>query len=374
MTRLVCDVLIIGAGVLGCSTAFHLAKQRGARVIVFEKGSVAAGATKRSGALIHAHHTDETTARLAHASWKYFQNWQEITGTSCGFAKTGLIVTAGQADETKLRGEVEKLSKIGVTRIIISPAELKELQPHAHIDDIAIAAHEPDAGYVDAIAATTTLATRAKELGVKFKTGTLVKNIRVQMNRVFGVDTTIGEIDALTVIVTAGVWTDRLLKPLGVQIGTQSMRAQVAFFDRPPELKAGHAAFIDYITGAHFRPHTFGLTMVGLNAPASAETNPDAFDENVPGDFVNDARQRLAARLPAMAQARYVRGHAGIYDVAPDNRPVISRVPGIAGLIVAAGFGGIGFAVAPAVGACVAEMITDGEARTVDVRKLEIRN
>ena len=178
--------------------------------------------------------------------------------------------------------------------------------------------------------------------------------------------------DALTVVVTAGAWTDRLLKPLGVQIGVQSMRAQVAFFDRPPELKAGHTAFIDYITGAHFRPHTFGMTMVGLNAPASEEKNPDSFDENVPSDFIDDARQRLAARLPAMAQARYVRGHAGIYDVTPDKRPVISRVPGIAGLIVAAGFGGAGFALAPAASACVAEMITDGEARTVDVKKLEV--
>lgn len=372
MTRLVCDVLIIGAGALGCSTAFHLAKQRGTRVIVVEKGSLAAGATKRSGALIFAHHADETTARLAHASWKYFQNWQAIAGASCGLVKTGLVVTAGQSDETKLRGEVEQLTKIDVNCKIISPAELKELQPHARIDDVAIAAHEPDAGYVDPIAATTTLAARAKELGVNFKTGTLVKNIRVQMNRVFGVDTTIGEIDALTVVVTAGAWTDRLLKPLGVQIGIQSMRAHVAFFDRPPELKAGHAAFIDYITGAHFRPHPFGMTMVGLNAPASEEKNPDSFDENVPSDFINDARQRLAARLPSMAQARYVRGHAGMCDVTPDKRPVISRVPGIAGLIVAAGFGGSGLAVAPAVGACAAELITDGEARMVDVKKLVV--
>ncbi len=374
MTRLVCDVLILGAGILGCSVAFQLAQQRGTRVIVVEKGSLASGATKRSGALIHAHHADETTARLAHASWNYFQNWQTIVGTSCGFTQTGLIITAGQSAETKLRGEIERQTQMGITSKRIAPAELKELQPHAHIDDVAIAAYEPDAGFVDPLAATTTLATRAKELGVNFKTGTLVKNIRVQMNRVCGVDTTVGEIDALTIVVAAGAWTDRLLKPLGVQVGIQSIRAQVAFFDRPPELKAGHAAFIDYITGAHFRPHTYGLTMVGLNTPANAETNPDAFDENVPNDFVNEVRQRLAARLPAMTNARFIRGHAGIYDVAPDNRPIISRVPGIAGLMVAAGFGGAGFAVAPAVGACVAEIITQGEARMVDVKRLEIGN
>jgi sarcosine oxidase subunit beta len=193
------------------------------------------------------------------------------------------------------------------------------------------------------------------------------------MGRVFGIDTTTGEIDALTVVVMAGGWTDRLLKPLGVQIGIQNTRAQVAFFDRPAEMKTGHAAFIDWTTGAHFRPHTFGMTMVGLNESPTEERNPDSFDETVPNEFVDDVRQRLAARLPAMTTARYVRGHAGIYDASPDARPVISRVPGVAGLIVAAGLGGIGFMLAPAVGACIAEMVTDGEARTVDVKKLEIR-
>jgi sarcosine oxidase subunit beta len=73
-----------------------------------------------------------------------------------------------------------------------------------------------------------------------------------------------------------------------------------------------------------------------------------------------------------MAHARYVRGHAGVYDPSPDGHPVLGRVPGIAGLFVAAGFSGIGFALAPAVGECVSELVADGEARTVDVRALGI--
>jgi sarcosine oxidase subunit beta len=71
-----------------------------------------------------------------------------------------------------------------------------------------------------------------------------------------------------------------------------------------------------------------------------------------------------------MAHARYVRGHAGVYDMSPDGHAVLGRVPGIAGLFVAAGFSGIGFALAPAIGACVSELVADGEARTVDVGTL----
>ncbi len=373
MSRIVSDVVIIGAGVIGCSAAFHLSKQLGSRVIVLEKGSLASGMTKRSGALIQSYYAHEPEARLAHASLQSFRNWKDIVGGSCSFTQTGCAVVVGNnADAANLHKRVSELQQIGVPSEIVSPATLAELQPSVRVDDLTLATYEPEAGYADPVATTQSLAARAKESGVTFKTGTLVKSIRVDMGRVCGVDTTTGLIDALTVVVVAGPWTDRLLKPLGIEIGIQNTRAQVAFFDRPAELKASHAAFIDWTTGAHFRPHAFGLTMGGLNAAQAPEKNPDAFDESVPPEFVADVQQRIAVRLPALANARYIRGHAGVYDTSPDARPIISRVPGIEGLIIAAGFSGKGFALAPAVGKCIAEMVTDGAARTVDVKELDM--
>lgn len=374
MSRVVCDVVIVGAGVTGCSAALHLSRRRDVRVIVVEKGSIGSGMTKRSGALIHAQYRDEIETRLAQTSLRDFQNWKELTGASCGFTKTGCVSVAGEKDAATLRAQANQLARIGGKAHVLAPTELRELEPHARIDDLAAAAYEPEAGYADPVLATQTLAARAKESGVTFKTGTHVKNIRINNGRVAGVNTTTGEIDALTVVLMTGPWVDRLLQPLGVAIGIQNTRAQVVFFERPAELKSGHAAFIDWTTGAHFRPHTYGLTMGGLNISQVEEKNPDSFDEAVSADFVTDIRQRIAARIPAMANARYVRGHAGVYDTTSDARPVISRVPGFDGLFVAAGFNGTGFALAPAVGACVAELVTDGEARTVDVRGLEIRS
>ena len=365
----VADVVIIGGGMMGCSTAFYLAQRKGPRVIVVEKGALASGQTKRSGALIHTHYALEPEGRLALASLRTFQDWSEIIGGNCGFTQTGLVSTAGsEADAARLRGDVQRLSSLGAHTRIVSRDELRELQPAARVDDIALAAFEPDAGYADPVAAAQTLATRAKDLGVVFKTGTYVRSIRVDHGRVTGIDTNVGSIDALTVVVMAGPWSDRLLKPLGVEIGIRALRAQVAFFDRPPELRVGHAAFVDSITGVHFRPHTFGLTMAGLTAPQTEELeNPDQFDETISRELVADVQQRVAARLPAMASARFTRGHAGIYDMSPDGHAVIGRAPGIHGLIIAAGFSGTGFALAPAVGACIGELIADGEARTVDV-------
>ncbi len=363
------DVVIVGAGIVGCSTAFHLAQRKGTRVIVIEKGPIAYGMTKRSGALIRAHFADAPTARLALASLRAFQNWHDLVGEPGGWMPTGLVTTAGDdAGAARLRREVERLRGIGVNTRMISRDELRELQPAARVDDIALAAYEPEAGYADPVEATQALATRAKALGATFKTGTYVKSILVDHGRVHGVDTTIGPIEALTVAVIAGPWSDRLLEPLGVGIGIQSLRAEVAFFERPAELKAGHAAFIDTITGAHFRPHPYGLTMAGLTAPSPEPLKtPDQFDESISREHVADVQRRVAARLPAMAQARFTRGHAGIYDMSPDGQPVLGNAPGIRGLVIAAGFSGNGFTLAPAVGACISELIADGEARTADL-------
>ena len=374
MNRIIADVIIVGAGIVGCSVALHLARRKGIRVLVVEKGPVGSGMTKRSGGLIRAHaarRAHPTEARLAVASWQFFQNWPEIVGGNCGFTKTGLIVVASEEQAPQLGTQVGQLQALGANTQFISRSELRDLQPSTRVEDIGLAAYEPDAGFVDPTLTPQSLAARAKEWGAKFKTGTMAKSIRVDFHRVIGVDTNIGLIEALNVVIAAGPWTDRLLKPLHAAIGIRTPRVQVAFFDRPTELRAGHTAFEDWNTGAHFRPHTFGLTMAGMNAPqAGEETNPDSFDESVSPMFVANVQQRLAARIPALAHARYIRGHAGVYDASPDGHAVLGRVPGIAGLFVAAGFSDIGFAIAPAVGACLSELIADGETRTADVSAL----
>lgn len=366
--RPVTDVVIVGAGVMGGSAAFHLARLRLPRVIVVEKGALASGMTKRSGALIRTHFAHAGEAQLAQASLPYFQNWKDRVGGTCGFAQTGLgVIARDETGATELREQVARLQAIGVNTRIVSREELQKLEPAARVDDVTLAAYDADAGYADPVATTQMLTARAKEMGVVFKTGTLVKSIRVERGRVTAVETTTGPIETATVVVMAGAWSDRLLKPLGVEIGIRAERVQVAYFERPPELRKGHAAFWDLSTGAHFRPHTFGLTQGGLSATDSVATNPDQFDETIPPAFIAQMQQHIAARLPAMARAKFVRGHAGVHDMTPDGHAVLDRAPGLRGLVIAAGFNGVGFGFAPAVGACIAELIVDGEARTVDL-------
>lgn len=371
MSRLIADVVVIGGGIVGCSAALHLAQRKGTRVLVVEKGPLGAGMTRRSGAFIRAALATPPETALARVSAPYFRAWQERVGGSCGFTPTGLLVLATEQHAARLREQLAQWQTQGAPIQTLTRGDVRDWQADARVDDIALAAYDPSAGFADPILTTQTLAARAKALGARFKTGTMVKRIRIEYGRVVGVETNIGIIETLNVVVCAGAWSERLLAPLHAEIGLRVRRVPLVFFERPAELRAGHLAFEDWATGAHFRPHTFGLTAGGLLAPGE-EVSPDAFDESVAATFVAAAQQRMAARLPALARARYLRGHAGVYEAREDGRAALGGVPGLAGLFVATGFGSAGFTLAPAVGACVAELVLDGEARTVDVRAWSI--
>lgn len=369
----VTDVVIIGAGIAGCSVAFHLARV-GKRVTVIEKGSVASGMTKRSGALVHAFFADEPTARLASQSLKMYQNWKNLVGGECGYKQSGLIVTVHKdAHAGELEKYISMLVGIGVNVHALSPDDVRDIEPGTRIVDIARAAHEPEAGFIDPVVATQSLAMRAKDMGVKFQTGTFARTIRAERNRIIAVETNAGAIQTSDVVLAAGPWADRLLKQLGMEIGITLERHQVAFFDRPEELKVGHAAFLDFATGAYFRPHTYGLTLGGLiGVQTDSATNADQLDESVSQEFVAQVRTKMSTRLPALANAKFLRGHAGYYDITPDRHPVLGRVPGYAGLIIAAGFSGIGLSIAPAIGECIAEVIADGETHTANLNPFRL--
>ncbi len=360
------NVIIIGAGVVGCSLAFHLARA-GAKVRVFDKGGICAGMSARSGALVRMHYTFAPEAKLAWKSHRYFQNWNEMVGGRCDFVQTGFAVVVDERNRERLRANVAMLQGVGVDTEIVTADQLKKLEPEAFVDDLALAAIEPHSGYADPVATTESFAAAARKLGAEFSLNVAITKIAHRGGRAAGVIDASGrnrEADAICVV--AGPWTDALLAPLGLKIGIRNERAQIAFFKRPPQLK--HYVYIDTIAGSYFRPHGDDLTLAGLGGwKPEPEADPDNFRESNDDDFVAAVRKRLVKRIPAMADAPYQRGHAGIYDVSPDGRAVMGAVPNLAGLFVAAGFSGTGFKTAPAVGASMAELILTGASKTVDL-------
>jgi len=321
----------------------------------------------RSGALIRMHYTFRPEAELAVKSLGYFENWGDVVGGSCGFVRTGFVVVVDNKNADKLRRNVAMLKKAGVQTEVITPAELKKLEPQARVDDVGLAAYEPLSGYADPAATTESFATAARANGADFLLNLPVSALVHVGGRCTGVTDASGKTHAADfVCVAAGPWTDDLLLPFGTRIGIKPARAQIAFFRRPTSLR--HCTYIDTINGSYFRPHGDDLSLAGVGSLNPDEAvNPDAFREENDETFVELARKRLGARLPGLAEAEYARGHAGIYDMSPDFRPVLGRVPEVSGLFVAAGFSGTGFKTSPAVGAAMAELILSPKSTSIDL-------
>ena len=362
------DVLIIGAGVVGSSIAFHLARAGAGWVAVVERRSVCSGNTAKSGALVRMHYTNDPEVRLALASLPYFHHWSELVGGECGFRKTGFAMLVGPENATRLHAHVDRLRGLGVNTRALSPEELSELQPTLDVSGLGAAAYEPDSGYADPVATTRALMRRAGELGAALFEDTAVSAIRAASGRVVGLETSQGRFDAPVVVCAANTWSPPLLQSAGVQLELWSRRGQVAFYRRPPRLVGEQLVLIDTALGVYTRPDGPDGVAGGMSAEGGNDPDdPDDFDGQVDPAYPPAVRERLARRLPALGEAAYTRGQAGLYDMSPDTRAVLDRAPGVDGLYIAAGFSGTGFKKAPAVGACMAELIMTGRARTADL-------
>lgn len=359
------DVVIIGAGVMGTSTAFQLVQRGVKRVVILEKSTIAAGSSGKSSALVRMHYTFMPEARLALASLRWFEEWEDRVGGSCGFTKTGFFRLVDPDKTHLLRQNVNRLQAVGVNTQLIAGDDLKAFDPATYTQDVEIAAYEPDSGYADGYSTATAFMEAARRGGATIHQGVTVTGFVVQGDTIQGVETTAGTISTPLVISTAGPWSGPLLQRIGVTLPLIPSRHQIMILERPPELSASHV----YIApgSLYFRPDSAGLTLVGYG-PGEDHANPDSYRDSVDEEHQIAGAARMAQRIPAMQQAGMRRGYAGCYTVTPDGKLIIDQAPGITGLYIGAGFSGTGFKISPAVGIALAELATQGAATTVDIR------
>jgi glycine/D-amino acid oxidase-like deaminating enzyme len=360
------DVIVVGAGVQGASLAFHLAR-RGTRVLVLERGTVAGAATGRSSGFVRMHYDLESEARLAWASFPYFRSWAEMVGTGDpGFVKTGFIDLVPQTLADHLRANVAILQRIGVPTRAIGPQEVADLFPGMVTDDIAAAAYEPESGYADPTAVATSFMAAARLHGARLMQGCRVDRVTLENGRVDGVETDRGRFAAGVVVDVAGAWAAELARTVGLEVPVQAWRHDTAFFGLPTGRSAEFPVVIDDLNQIYFRPEGRELMLVGLeigNEIGGSPDRPFATQEVRTADEMVD---RLCRRVPWMSHGTFRRAHGGQDGITPDQRSILGPA-GPEGFYLACGFSGTGFKTAPAVGACMAELILDGHATTVDI-------
>jgi sarcosine oxidase subunit beta len=360
------DVVVIGGGVNGCSTAFHLASLGVKRVILVERRHLAAGASGKSGSLVRMHYTNEHESRLAHESLKYFHDWEHRVGGACGFQRIGYLKLVARGHRDRLERNVAVQQKIGINTRVVSTEELRELLPGCRTEDVGGAAYEPDSGYADPNATTFSLAEAARRLGAEIRTHCEATRIVTQSGRVTAVETTSGRIDTPAVVLVPGAWAHTLLEPLGVSLPLTPFRIQVSIFRWPAGFTRRHCVISDDNHEAWIRPEGDASTLIGVELGVS-HGDPEKYHEGVDPDYVALCREKLSARLPAFAEATMRGGWAGIIMMSADGRAVIDQVPSVPGLWVMLGDSGTSFKTSPAIGRCLAEWVVEGKPRLVDL-------
>ena len=359
---LTADVVIIGGGVTGTSTAFHLTKRGVRDVLVVDKSFVASGGTGKSSACVRQHYTTAETCRMIRFALDCFQRFEDLTGGhQCGFRRTGYLLGVDDKMRKPMEASVALQRSVGIETRLVSPDEMHEIEPRLQIDDLVAGCYEPDSGYCNPAETAQGFARAARDLGARVLEETEVLSVLTKGDRVTGVNTTRGEIQAPRVVNAAGLWGSRIGAMMGLDIPISVCRHKINIVSWPEAVRRPHPMVYDFVTNIYTRPELGEHILVGgLDAEESHDlADPDHYKEGVSLDESTDALARVSHRFPVLAEGRIARGYAGCFDVTPDWHPIMDQV-GPEGSYVAVGFSGHGFKLSPAVGHMMAALVTEG--------------
>lgn len=364
---------------MGCSIACNLAMTAGShgmrRITLLERDTLGSGSTGRSSGAIRMHYSTAVNAELAWRSLQIFRNFTETIGGDCGYIETGYLVFAGPDDLDAFRNNIATQQSVGVITDIIGAADAAALAPGFEVEDAAAIAYEPYSGHADASGTAYAYSTKARAEGVSIRLQTPAAGIETSADgsRVSAV--TLGDgirIETNVAVVATGPWSGRFLKRHGIEIPVQATRHEVLHFRRPLDIVPYHPGGADISNRIYFRPEGSELTLVGNGNHSDIVDDPEVFAQRASPAFIQDVWQRLARRIPPIADAELAAGYAGLYTNTPDSHPIMDRIDGIDGLFLCTGFSGHGFKLSPMVGVLMAELIGKGSVETMDISALRL--
>jgi len=355
------DVIVVGAGVIGCSVAWHLATLGARHVLVLDRGQVGNGTSAMSSGILRTHYSVPENVELARRSWRFFERFAEELGddeASAGLVTCGYLIAAPAGDKLEpLRQALAAQTARGITVQLLDAQEAEEKLPIARFDDAALIGYEPEAGFADATLTATSFARAARRLGVRFREGVAVTGLAVEGGRVVGVHTAEGRIDAAVVVSAQNIWAGELATWAGLTVPLVAERHRVLALAGPAPYTREMPVFKDLGSPGMLYGRSYGGTQMLVSEGTAGEVlaSPDTTQGEVSMDLVAEIGAQVAARFPGWDEAALASSWTGVYDVTPDWNPVLGPVPGLAGLVVGFGFSGHGFKLSPAVGRVLAQ-------------------
>ncbi|MCD6553483.1 MAG: FAD-binding oxidoreductase [Chloroflexi bacterium] len=353
------EVVIVGGGVMGGSTAYYLARRGVRPVIILERDQLASGSTSLSAGGIRYQFSSETNVRIMLESVPVFERFAEEFDTEIDFRQDGYLFLATTAETwADFQANVALQRRLGVPTRLLSPDDIRELAPYLYLDDVIGGTFCPKDGYADPYSVAMGFARKARELGALISEKTEVTGVSMEGGRVTGVETPKGRIATPVVVNVAGAWSAQVGRMVGVDLPVKPYRRQIFVTHPFDALPQRIPMIIDFEPSFYFRREGPGILM-GM----TDKDEPSSFNTNVDWDFLAQVVEKAVHRAPLLERAGFMRGWGGLYAVTPDDNPIIGKdVGGVEGFYCAVGFSGHGFMQSPAVGRILADLITTGDA------------
>ncbi len=362
------EIVVIGGGVMGASTAYHLAKAGATDVLLLERESYfGAGATGRCAGGVRYQFSTEINVRLSIASLAMMENFKAETGQDPCYRKCGyLFVLTQPADVETFQRNIAMHHRLGVDTRWLTGDDVRARLPLMRFDDaLGGTVHDKD-GVADPNSLVMGYIKAGRPLGVQALTDVAVDDIQISGGRVSHLITNAGKIACRTAVDAAGPWAAKIGEMAGVEIPITPLRRQWVTTTPLPDLPDDFPFVIDFAQSLYFHPEGEGL-LTGMSNPDEAP----GFDQRVDPDWELVAMQAAIERMPMLARAGRQSGLAGLYEVTPDAHPIFGPTR-VEGFWIVGGFSGHGFMHGPIAGRLMSEYILEGVPQTVDVSMLDL--
>jgi len=373
-------VVVVGGGIVGCSIAYHLTRRGVSDVLLIEQGTLTGGTTWHAAGLVSQLKSSHSLTKLATYSARLFEMLEDETGQATGYRTPGSISVASDHErwEEILRG-MSMARTVDVAMEVITPEQAREHWPHMNIDDLVGAVYIPRDGQTSPVDTTMALAKGARDRGARIVEGVAVERLRVENERIVGVETESGFVAAGAVVLATGMWTRHLAETVGVNVPLQACEHFYLVTEPIPGLSADTPVMRDPTNYTYFKEET-GKIMTGFFEPRAKVWNLDG----VPRDFtfgrlpedwehIGPIFERSIHRVPILGEVGIQLFFNGPESFTPDGVYYLGESPEVDRLFVAAGFNSVGIQSAGGAGSAVADWVVDGhppgDLSAVDIRR-----